>query len=130
MLAIKQNTYFLSLKKEKCGIASLSADVRMAGNFFSVWGKHHSLFHVSPGMMKLRGRKAVATSPTSDLEVLGLQSAEWGCGFWSPVILFFQPDHKLVLASMPQVSSLACSTLRGSDANCDLARCTFSMCHL
>lgn len=128
-MAIKQNMYFLALKKEKCGIGFLSADVRMVGNCFSVWGKHHSLFQVSPGMIELRWKKAVATSPTSDLEILGLQSAEWGCGFWSPVILFFQPDHKLVLASVPRASSLACSTLRGSDADCDLTRCAFSMCH-
>lgn len=76
--------YFLALKKEKCGIAFFSADVRMVGNYFSVWGKHRSRFQVSPGMIELRWKKAVATSPTSDLEILGLQSAEWGLWVLEP----------------------------------------------
>lgn len=43
--------YLLDLKRQKSGIAFLSADVRMVGNFFSVWGKHCILFQMSPGMI-------------------------------------------------------------------------------
>lgn len=111
----------LAFKKQRCGLALFSANVRMVGSFLT-WGDADTGSECYQVWQRDRWRRAAAMSST--WLHTRLESGVSARG------LVLQPGRKLASAASALSVVSGPSAVVGSDAHCSLAGYSFWKCHL